>query len=750
METSTRYRLTRLIRRGAVTELFEGTVQGEHGFVRRVAIKRLLYEHAADPDTYQRFIEEARLASNLAHGNIVPVIDFGVLDGLPFQVLELVDGVDLLTVGPTLPVDLAIYVVSEVAQGLDYAHRATDLAGAPLHLVHRDVSPDNILIAWSGEVKLTDFGIAVFDRRRVATQPGIALGKLAYMAPEQFRGERVDPRADVFSLGCVLFELLAKRSPLADESARRDLLTGRPLPLPEAVAPVRHLLERALAPGPDARYPDAGAFAEALAEAQGRTSARNRLRERLESFRTVAEAAPRRPLSEMMRVDLVLDTSSDDAEVRRFSIEDSTAPGSEAPTVDALVGARLSEYRLVERIGRGGFGSVYRAEHAVTGQTFAIKLLHAMRMATPEERLRREGEALQNVRHPNLVEVFDLGVTDDGRPYIVMELLQGAPLGSLIANGPLAWERAAAIVRQLAAALGAVHDRGWVHRDLKPSNVMVIEHGGTTNVKLLDFSLTRLVDPAADRTRLTAPDGLLGTPRFMAPEQAENPHDVDARADLYALGLLLVWLVSGPESLAGSPLEVLRRRLREPPPDPPEAGELRPLLARLFARDPSARPASAREVVAFIDALSLGAARPAVSGGRTRWRAGGLLAAALLAGGALWLQRRHGLPRSPISASVEPPPAVRVTPRVEPRAEVPANVPVPPPPPPPEPPRKAAAPPPPPLRVKPIDAAALEATLRSIRAALVEVRARLDADTFATLERRYLDLRTAAAKGPES
>jgi serine/threonine protein kinase len=233
MSAANRYRAKCLVKRGGMAEVFEGQVQGEGGFERRVAIKRLLAQHILEESFLRGFIDEARIASQLHHANIVSIIDFGFADGLPFQVLEFVDGMDLRTIIQAsrarriaIPPELALWIIAEVAHALEYAHGAHDADGQPMGIIHRDVSPENILISWAGDVKLADFGIAYAIKRLEMTRVGIVKGKPDFMAPEQRRGEDVDCRADVFALGRVL-QLLASN----DRDAARIIGTAiQPLP----------------------------------------------------------------------------------------------------------------------------------------------------------------------------------------------------------------------------------------------------------------------------------------------------------------------------------------------------------------------------------------------------------------------------------------------------------------------------------------------------------------------------------------
>ena len=330
MEAAGRYRIHRRIARGGMAEVFEAAVLGASGFERRVALKRMLPTHDADPSFARMFVDEARIASHLHHANIVAVLDYGVLDGRPFQVLELVDGMDLVGLrrfgeerGVPVPEDLALFVCAEIARALDHAHRATDGEGRPLGIVHRDVSPANVLVSWSGDVKLSDFGIAFAHERDEVTHGGVTKGKLSYMSPEQATGGEVDGRTDVFALGCVLHALLAGRSPLTGPDAVRKLILDGELDLDPGLVPdVRAIVSRATRRDREARYRNASDLGDAMLDrlAERRSGdPRRALREWLERVRP-AERERDAHTSAGMLDDPVLDVVLDarEGDVQRF------------------------------------------------------------------------------------------------------------------------------------------------------------------------------------------------------------------------------------------------------------------------------------------------------------------------------------------------------------------------------------------------------------------------------------------------
>jgi tRNA A-37 threonylcarbamoyl transferase component Bud32 len=224
-----KYRLLEPLASGGMADVWRAEVSLAAGVVKEVALKLVRGEHEADGDFVRMFIEEARLASRLGHANVVQVFEFDQVDGRYYIAMELVRGHHLGRVverarerGERLGLARAVHLGAEVAKALAYAHRLSE-GGRPLGLVHRDVSPHNVLVSFEGEVKLADFGIARAMGQAGLTAPGTLKGKLAYMAPEQARGEAVDARADVFALGVILWELCAGRRLFARESEAATL-----------------------------------------------------------------------------------------------------------------------------------------------------------------------------------------------------------------------------------------------------------------------------------------------------------------------------------------------------------------------------------------------------------------------------------------------------------------------------------------------------------------------------------------------
>jgi tetratricopeptide (TPR) repeat protein len=231
-----------------------------------------------------------------------------------------------------------------------------------------------------------------------------------------------------------------------------------------------------------------------------------------------------------------------------IQLEDTFCARCGAPVVDPLIGAVVGErYRIVSRIGVGGMGAVYRAEHTMMRRDLAIKVLLSELGGREEfaRRFEREAESASRLTHPNIITVTDFGRTPGGSLFLAMEFLAGDALTTLINEGPLPRERALLIIRQILRALDHAHGAGVVHRDLKPDNIMLVERDGQRDVvKILDFGIAKVTEPASGQEALTQAGVIFGTPEYLSPEQALG-EPVDARADLYAAGVILYEMLVG-------------------------------------------------------------------------------------------------------------------------------------------------------------------------------------------------------------
>jgi serine/threonine protein kinase len=265
-----KYYLLDKVATGGMAEVFRAKHFGHSGFEKVLVIKRILAHWAEDPEFVEMFIDEAKLSVQLNHPNIAQIYDFGKIETHYFIAMEAVEGRDLKTLmrrlaerGERMPVELACYILHAVAKGLDYAHKKSDGMGLPLNIVHRDVSPSNVLVDWDGHIKLVDFGIAKAESATRESQSGVLKGKFQYMSPEQARGESLDHRSDLFSAGICLWEMLTghRLFKRANDVETLEAIKACEVPLPSrynpAVPPsLDRICVRALSLDPSARYPD--------------------------------------------------------------------------------------------------------------------------------------------------------------------------------------------------------------------------------------------------------------------------------------------------------------------------------------------------------------------------------------------------------------------------------------------------------------------------------------------------------------
>ncbi len=266
---------------GGMAEIYRARVVGAAGFEKELVVKRILPSRAQDQGFISMLVNEAKLTVQLTHNNITQIHECGIIDGNYFISMELVNGVSMKEVmhafaraGTAISPEQAIFMVLQLLQGLDYAHKRTDAQGHPQRIVHCDVSPDNALVSFEGEVKLLDFGIARAATGLSNYKEGMLMGKLGYVAPEQASLEkRWDHRVDIFAAGIILYELLTRQKPFPKATDVESLVQSRkarvvpPTTLdPRLPKDLDQILSRALAYDPEKRYPDARTFADALVD----------------------------------------------------------------------------------------------------------------------------------------------------------------------------------------------------------------------------------------------------------------------------------------------------------------------------------------------------------------------------------------------------------------------------------------------------------------------------------------------------
>jgi serine/threonine protein kinase len=271
---------------------------------------------------------------------------------------------------------------------------------------------------------------------------------------------------------------------------------------------------------------------------------------------------------------------------------------------DPLLGSVLRNYRIEALIGEGAAARVYRARHVFLDRLSAVKLLSATSASTAGLRARfeREARALATMSHPNVVSVFDFGFSRDGRPFLAMELLSGTTLReALLMEGPLERWRIMGIARQIASGLAEAHRHRIVHRDLKPANIMLLGQGTREKVKILDFGVARA--SGRSEKELTGLEVIIGTPRYMAPEQVMNPSKVSPASDLYSLGVVLYEMLSGRAPFEGGTIHVLDQQMNHEPPPLTTTTGLERLVDQLLEKDPGDRPPDAETVIKTLELM---------------------------------------------------------------------------------------------------------------------------------------------------
>ncbi len=285
------------------------------------------------------------------------------------------------------------------------------------------------------------------------------------------------------------------------------------------------------------------------------------------------------------------------------------------PRTDNLIGTILADkYRVEALLGSGGMCDVYQASHSLIGKKVAVKVLKPELAADPKIAQRFEQEALASsrVRHPHAIDVTDFGIDQHNRPFIVMELVEGKTIGELLReNGPFTLERTAGILRQVCGALEAAHTAGVIHRDVKSDNILIAEYENGDWVEVADFGVAKIQEDVNRRAALTGANFIIGTPRYMSPEQCEEK-PVDARSDIYSLGVVVYEMLTGDAPFEGNSTRLLIAHSTEPPmplsskrPDVPPGVEA--VVMRALDKNPARRPQSALEFAReFVEAAGFG------------------------------------------------------------------------------------------------------------------------------------------------
>lgn len=631
-------RFSRLLElgRGGMGRVWLCVSLGPTDFRRLVAMKELHAELAAEPRFVGMFLEEARLAAKLIHGNVVQTLEVVDSGERPAIVMEYLSGQSLQATltKRRLPTMLHLRVLAEVCAGLSYAHGARDLEGRPLSVVHRDICPNNVLISYDGQVKVADFGLAKARGSRPAFRAETGQGKLPYMAPERIAGGTVDRRADLFSVGVLLWEALRGR-PRSGAEVMVGMRSGVLPELPPTVdRRLVELVQRATHADPEQRFSNLGQLSEELENTLDAhpvpTSRRDIaafLTGAFELERSVRERAIEEKIRELepRRRPSCLSTgppSEGDAEGERLTSASghepgygppplpTSRPGSDRPTTRsqasfparhasprAQTGPPLSSlprtsrppppappgYRFLGRLPSNR--RLYKAMHEASQGMRVVQLLPGVR--DPDELRRRYGCAAQ-LRSPATVRVLDAGFLEDGSAFVARPLIEGVSLEGLLSQGaPLAVTPVCAWMVQLLRSLAEAHERGLPHGRLDPSQILIgpsraMAGCGPTGetVRVLGF-WPATVARTAPRHEFVAPELRRGDRLALRPT-----------VDVYSVGALLHRCLLGrsAQPLSGSRAAqtVLGDEL-----DP----TLCAVIARALSRDPQHRFQSALDLL---------------------------------------------------------------------------------------------------------------------------------------------------------
>ena len=539
-----RYEIRQRLGEGAISTVY---LAYDPAFGRDVAVKIIRAVFSDDRDFRRRFVRELRIIAQLEHSAIVPVYDFGEYEGQAYYVMRYMSGGNLrlrLEEKGPLPLNEASIILKRLAAALDNAHAQK--------IIHRSIKPSNVLLDSEGLAYLSDFGFANYAEETI-TSPA-TVGSPPYMAPEQWRQERIGTFTDVYQLGALLFEMLTGQPPYVAEELSELLyqILHKPLPLAQEINPqlplaINDVLAKALAKNPAERY-----------------------------------VSPSDMVADLHKV---IEAENEKKRSKKYL--------SKAPD-------KIRQYKIKEVLGASRTSIVYLAQDLIAERTLAIKVLSKTLFDDTMSRkfLEREAEIFSKIsRHPAIVPVYDSGQFE-GQPFIVMPYMSGGSLDKLLQkNGPVSLLEASKIIRRLADALDTVHSKGIIHRDIKPSNILLDSDG---LAYLSDFGIVHHIGQETLDTTIQ------GTPPYMAPEQWQGKSQ-NSQTDIYQLGVLLFEMLTGQRPfIADTSAAFVYQHLNEPIPSasdinpqlPPPCDEI---LRKALAKNPADRFNTAGELASTLE-----------------------------------------------------------------------------------------------------------------------------------------------------
>jgi serine/threonine protein kinase len=565
-----RYRLVRRVAADAYGTTFEAIDSLQK---KRVAFRSLPVSARADRTALGHALQAARELRSLVHPHLASILDAGTVGESCFLVADQVRGSTCQEVFDALaPLDWAeaTRMIADACLGLAAFHNA----GAS----HRAITLNSLMRTEGGEIVLTDLGLAPILEALGWPAPGLAVGMMG-----RPRTADCGPEADVASLGMVYHALL---------TGHFDFEAPLEQPVPE---PCLMIVRRALTLAAEQRYPSATAMADHL--------------ERLVPPAHTKANHPETHWTDVRPASAVATPPAQGAE--------DTVSQPPAPNLADLT--HLGPYRIVQLLGEGGMGLVFLAEEPSLSRLVALKVMKPdVQTPLARKRFLHEAKAAASIQHEHVVTIYQVG-EDRGIPFLAMQFLQGESLEDrLKASRRLPLPDALRIAREAAEGLAAAHEKGLVHRDIKPANLWLERKaGGRERVKVLDFGLARSFQQPT--THLTQTGAIVGTPGYMAPEQARGNQPVDHRGDLFSLGCVLYRMVTGQEPFRreDTMATLLALALDEPTPpaqfNPEVSPALTRLLSALMSKAPGARPPSALAVIDSLAAMEVELSGTAVS-----------------------------------------------------------------------------------------------------------------------------------------
>lgn len=567
-----------------------GVAQG----IDQLRVIRCIYPRVArEAEFIGLFQEEARALSRLSSDNIARIMEVSVQGDIPFVAREYIEGLSLdrivqlaMAKKCLLPWELAAHVVAEILRGLDYIHRREDIHGNPMGMRHGDVRTENVVVSYSGEVKLLNFGSMLRFIVDEATHAQLIGLRSPYLPPEAEDDSEPTVAADLWAVAMIFVVLLGGELPTGScVDWKPPSLGALPPNVPDVLD---NFIQRALQPNAEERYNTAAAMRSVLVEIMGE----------------YATGHPPDALAELTQL-LGKEDKEKTQELVRSMLKktaEMTLENTGKKTKTLGPGYILdSRYHLLRELGEGGMGTVFEAEHKGLNKRCAVKVLHerVMTDSNTVERFKREAKIIAKLGHPNIVGAQDFGVSERGYYYLVMDLLDGRPLSHRIWEANLSYAEIAVTMAEVCDGLYAAHEAGVIHRDLKPDNV----HLTTVGARILDFGIAKSVGLDSKNEALTRTGHICGTVDYIAPEQIKGATD-DPRSDLYAVGVMIYECLTGETPFHGRTVgEALHKAINDKLVSPSKRTgkkdiptKLEAICVRALHRNYEKRFANAREM----------------------------------------------------------------------------------------------------------------------------------------------------------